>query len=302
MIDIKGVIPPCITIFNKKGDLDEIKTREHIDFLIKNGVDGIFLLGSAGEFSYISDEEKLNLIKWGIDEIKGRVPVLIGISSPSPKISINLAKRAELLGADALVSIYHPYFPLNLKDILIYYNTILDEIELPFLIYNFPMVTNYNLSIKEIKLLSERENVIGIKDTTVDYYHVLQIKNEVLKENFKVFVGSEVIYSRALDSGIYDAILGTMNLIPNIYTKIYQAAIRNDKDAIKANMDYINQIIRQVVTSFTIQYGPFITKTALSILGRDINTAVRIPLSEIRERKLQKLEKGLEFLKEIHEY
>ncbi len=302
MKDINGVIPPCITLFDDKGNLDETANREHINFLIKNGANGIFLLGSAGEFAYLSDKEKLQILKWGIDEVNGKVPVLAGISSPSTKISIYWAKEAENIGADAVISIYHPFFPLNLNDIFLYYKTVLDEIKLPFILYNFPMITNYNINLEIIKELSERDNFIGIKDTTVDFSHVQEIKNEIDKEDFKIFIGTDIIYQKAINIGIYDIILGTSNLIPKIHVDLYQAAVKKNENEIKRLFEYFNRIIRSIVTQYPFQYHPSVIKEALSLLGRKINTSVRIPHSKIKQRKIDKLEKNLAFLKEIHQY
>jgi len=302
MKNIKGIIPPCITFFDDKGNIDEISLRNHIDFLIKNGVNGIFLLGSAGEFAYLSDKEKLQILKWGIDQINSKVPVLVGISSPSPKISIKWAKKAENIGADALISVCYPYFPLSLKEIFLYFKTVLDEIKLPFIIYNFPMITNYNINLKMIKKLSEIDNVIGIKDTTVDFSHVQAIKNEIVRDDFNIFVGADIIYPRALELGIYNAIFGSTNLIPKIHVDLYQATLKKNKHEIKRNLDYFNKIIRSIITYYPIQYHIFIIKEALSILGRKINNSVRIPLSKIKERKREKLKNDLAFLKEIHDY
>ncbi|MHA1196780.1 MAG: dihydrodipicolinate synthase family protein [Promethearchaeota archaeon] len=299
---IKGIIPPCLTFFDKKGDLDEISFREHVDFLIKNGVNGIFLLGSAGEFAYLSDKERMKILEWGVDQINGKIPVLAGISSPSAKISIKWAKIAENLGVDALISICHPYFPLNMNDVYSYFKTVLDKIKLPFIIYNFPMITNYDINLKILKKLSEKENVIGIKDTTVDFSHIKAIKDEIIRENFNIFIGTDLIYPQALEIGIYNAILGSTNLIPRIHVDLYEAVLRKDKNKIRKNLDYFYKIIKSIITSYPVQYQVFIIKHALSILGREINSIVRIPLSNIKERKLEKLKNDLDFLKEIHEY
>ena len=302
MKTIKGIIPPTLTFFDEKGDLDESSNRDHVNFLIKNGVTGIFLLGSSGEFAYLSDDEKIRVMNWGIDEVNGKVPVLVGISSSSPKISIDLARKAESFGADAVVSIYVPYFQLNMNEILYYFETVLEEINLPLLIYNFPMVTNYNLTLKVIKKLAENDKVIGIKDTTVDFSHIQDIRKEITRENFEIFIGTDVIYPQALGVGVFNAILSSSNLIPKIHVNLYEAITSKNEVKLNENLEIFDSIIKKVVSYYPIQQQPAIMKEALSILGRKVTTTVRLPVDKFKKRKLEKLSKDLEFLKGIHEY
>ena len=249
-----------------------------------------------------SDDEKLQVINWGIDEVNGKVPVLIGISSSSPKISIDWAKKAESIGADAVVSVYVPYFQLEMNEILSYYETVLEEINLPFIIYNFPMVTNYDLTLKIIKKLAENEKIIGIKDTTVDFSHVQEIKKEILRDNFEIFIGTDVIYPQALEVGIFNAILGSSNLTPQIHVNIYDAIISKNQAKLNENLEIFNEIIKKVVSYYPIQQQTSILKEALFILGRNVNSTVRLPVKKLKKRKLEKLSKDLEFLREIYEY
>lgn len=121
MAKINGIIPPIVTLYGKDGEIDENAIREHVDFLIENGVHGIFSMGSTGEFAYLSDEERRRVLKTTVDQVNGRVPVVAGISSPSVKLAINWGKYVEDIGADFAIAILPAYFPVAKKDIYLFF-------------------------------------------------------------------------------------------------------------------------------------------------------------------------------------
>ncbi|MGZ4161203.1 MAG: dihydrodipicolinate synthase family protein, partial [Neobacillus sp.] len=133
-----GIIPPVSTILHKDGRIDEKGMGNLIDFLINSKVDGLFFLGTGGEFSQMSVELRKEVAEFAAQYVDGRVPVLIGTGSTSTKETISLSLHAKEIGADGIVVI-NPYFwPLSEDHLFQHYGDITKSVDLPILLYNFP--------------------------------------------------------------------------------------------------------------------------------------------------------------------
>ena len=131
MKKFSGIIPPVSSTFHRDGTLDKKAMREVADFLINKGVDGLFYLGTGGEFSQMNTAQRMALAEEAVTIVDGRVPVLIGVGSPSTDEAVKLAQHAQAYGADGIVAI-NPYYwkvaPRNLDD---YYQQIARSVTLP---------------------------------------------------------------------------------------------------------------------------------------------------------------------------
>ncbi|EMZ59890.1 dihydrodipicolinate synthetase family protein [Escherichia coli 174900] len=166
MKKFSGIIPSVSSTFHRDGTLDKKAMREVADFLINKGVDGLFYLGTGGEFSQMNTAQRMALAEEAVTIADGRVPVLIGIGSPSSDEAVKLAQHAQACGADGIVAI-NPYYwkvaPRNLDD---YYQQIARSVTLPVILYNFPDLTGQDLTPETVtRLALQNENIVGIKDT-----------------------------------------------------------------------------------------------------------------------------------------
>ena len=165
--DFKGVIPAVLTVFDKNEEINEKGMREVISYLIDKGVDGLYLTGSTGEGFTMSSEERKRVVEIVIDENKGRVPVVVHVGAIGTKLSIDLAKHAEMVGADGISSVPPFYWKFNENQIVKYYTEIANACSLPMIVYNVPLAGL--LGMNAIKRLAAIENVKGIKYTALSH-------------------------------------------------------------------------------------------------------------------------------------
>ena len=163
--EFKGVIPAVLTAFDKNEEIDEKGMRELISYLINKGVDGLYLTGSTGEGFTMSSEERKRVVEIVMDENTGRVPVVVHVGAIGTKLSIDLAKHAEEVGADGISSVPPFYWKFNEDQIVKYYTEIANSCSLPMIVYNVPLVGLLGMSA--IKRLAAIENVKGIKYTAL---------------------------------------------------------------------------------------------------------------------------------------
>ena len=199
--EFKGVIPAVLTVFDQDENIDEIGMRQLISHLIHKGVYGLYLTGSTGEGFTMSVEERMRVVEIVMDEVAGRVPVVVHVGAIGTKLSIELAKHAERVGADGISSVPPFYWRFNEDQIVNYYEDIATATSLPMIVYNVPLVGLLGMST--IKRLAQIENVKGIKYTALSLYEITQIKDEI-GEDFLVYSGADEMDVRIVSRGRWD--------------------------------------------------------------------------------------------------
>lgn len=225
-----GVNPPVITIFDEKYNIDIEASKKQADFLISKGVDGLAYLGTSGEFSVLTVEEKKDFIKKMIEYVNGRVNVIVGVGDTCLENTVELLQFVEKAGADGVLLI-NPYFSVYSTDMVeSYFEYVASKTSLPIIIYNFPDLTGYcfNSDVVE-QLVKKNPNIVGIKDTIGDFNHVLsmqQVKN--INPDFSAFSAYENQALGLLSCGVDGFINATANFAPEFTVNTYQAAKRGD--------------------------------------------------------------------------
>lgn len=222
----KGIIPPLITCFDEKGKFDEMAQREVIRFLVPK-VNGFYPIGTYGSGPLLDVEERKDIAKVIVDEVSGKVPVIIHIGAVNTKQAVDLAKHAESIGADAIGAIPPYYYSYTEYDLLEYYRAILSATELPFFAYNNPGLSNNPLSPKVINTLA-KEGLYGIKDSSFDLITFSNFVNHVEKEDFHFIIGTEAFAAAAVNAGAEAVISGLANAWPEIMGELWNALEAND--------------------------------------------------------------------------
>ncbi|UJL47422.1 dihydrodipicolinate synthase family protein [Virgibacillus sp. NKC19-16] len=297
--NFQGIIPPVSIIFDTNGELDKKGMADVIDFLIDAGVDGLFFLGSGGEFSQMSRELRMEVAAFTTEYVNKRVPVLIGTGSPSTHEAITLSKHAEEIGADGIVVINPYYWPLTEENLLVHYGEIAEAVNLPILLYNYPDLTGQNMSPEFVlKLIEKHPNIVGIKDTidSVGHIHdmILTVKGKY--PEFTVLAGFDNHLLNTLSLGGDGAICASINFAPELAIGVYNAFYENDMETA------VNLYKRLAIlpTMYKLD-SPFISvvKEAMKLKGLDISTHVLPPtrmLDSEKQEKLQEILKKAELL------
>ncbi|MBM7556863.1 dihydrodipicolinate synthase family protein [Halanaerobacter jeridensis] len=225
MRKLEGVIPPMVTLFNNNKEIDWTANRNLVNYLIKKGIDGIFVLGSLGEFTHLTVTERKKYIKFIVEEVNNRVPVLVGVGHTSTDIAIELSKDAQNVGADYLVVVTPYYWELDDEAIINHYQKVAEATDLPIIIYNYPDLTGINMGINVIKkIVARNDNVVGIKDTIDSLTHIHKLINKIKtrEDDFSVLVGLDNYFLSGLIAGADGMIGGSANFIPRLGKEIFE--------------------------------------------------------------------------------
>ena len=166
-----------VTPFHENGEINYEKFGEHVDFQIENGTDAIIVCGTTGEASCLSHEEHLDAIKFVIDKVKKRVPVIAGTGSNCTETAVYLSKEAEKLGADALLVVTPYYNKATQKGLKEHYTIIAEAVSIPIILYNIPGRTGgVNLLPQTVvDLCRNVPNIVGVKDATGNFSQIAKM-------------------------------------------------------------------------------------------------------------------------------
>ncbi|MEC8914755.1 MAG: dihydrodipicolinate synthase family protein [Candidatus Neomarinimicrobiota bacterium] len=242
----RGIIPPMVTPLKEWDTLDQDGMVRLIDHILSGGVHGLFLLGTTGEAPSLSHRLRKEIVQRALDQIKERIPVLVGITDTSFDESINLAEYAAEKGASAVVLAPPYYFPAGQLELLEYLEHLVPRLPLPLFLYNMPTHTKLFFEPETVKAASEIPGVIGLKDSSANmvYFHQLQ---QIFKDqnDFRLFIGPEELLGETLVLGGHGGVCGGGNLIPGLYVELYEKSIEGDFK----KMGILHERIMQISTT-----------------------------------------------------
>ena len=264
---IKGIVPPIIAPVTEDERVNEKSLRDHIEFMISGGISGILACGSNGEFYMMEEDEMETTLRTIIDQVKGRLPVYMGIGAIRTKKCVRIALMAQRLGAQG-VSILQPMFIKPTDDELsAHFRAIAASVPgLPVLLYNNPRV-GYAIPQGVVEDLAHSvDNIAGIKDSSGDLTQTMEFVRRNRDVDFKVFSGKDTLIYPSLAVGAVGAVTSTSNYVPELVYSIYKHFISGDhKAALEAQ--YKLNPIRLVTEKSSF---PVATKDYANIIGRKV--------------------------------
>ena len=293
ILPIKGIIPPMVTPLTDEGKLDVKSLKKLIDHLLKGGVHGIFLLGTNGEGPSLSYETRKELITKSCEFIDKRVPVLVGITDTSFEGSINIARCAKKAGADVVVIAPPYYFPISQNEMVTYLKPLIEELPLPFMMYNMPSCTKLHLSIDTVKC-AKQLGAIGIKDSSGDIDYLYELINTFKDApDFSIIAGTESFIPETIAKGGHGAVAGGANFFPSLFVDLYEACIANDVELIATLQAKVIRIYETIYTvgKYSSKYVKG-TKCALSIM-EICNDYMALPLRRFSNGQREEIAKHI---------
>src|SRR5579875_656930 len=281
---LKGSIVPLVTPYEEDGNLDIKTFKKLIEWRIKQGSHGISVAGSTGEMTLLTKEEKLKLFEVAVQEVGGKVPVVASTGSSMLNETMDLSKKAEKLGCDALLIAVPYYSRPNQEGIYEYFKTIAENVSLPIIIYNIPSRSGTNIEPKTLKKLKDKyKNIVGVKEANTNFD---QVSKDILEcgEDFLVYSGIESLCYPLLAIGGAGYFSATANLLPNELARLYELTRANMWEEAR-KLHYKLLPINEVLF---IDTNPIPLKTAMAILGM-IKPVFRPPLTMLSEEKKAKL-------------
>lgn len=295
----EGIITPVITPFcrDENQSVNEQALTKQIDWLIDHGVQGIFVLGSNGEFHVLDHDEKVAVTRCAVRAANGRVPVYAGAGACSTKEAISLAKDMEKAGADAL-SVINPWFLAPTDDDLYeHFKEVSESTELPVILYNIPKATGKVLSPELVDRLADLPGIKAIKDSSGNPELLAAYARIAQNKDFKLLVGSDSKISLAYSLGASGAVAGTSNLIPDILVGLDKALRAGDTEK-SAKLQAAIEPLRAVLPLGTV---PSVLKKAVELNGSCEAGPARKPVQELDSQTVDRVRAMVENYKQQQE-
>src|SRR5271156_3491270 len=274
-VPLKGIIAYPLTPFSPEGAIDVAKYRQLLERLLQAGVHAVAPLGSAGVLPYLSDEEREAIVVATMEQVAGRVPVMIGVSSLTTERVVHHARFAEKNGAVAVMIIPMSYWKLTEAEIFTHYNTVANATSLPIMAYNNPATGGLDMAPEFLAKLLQIPNVTMIKESTGDVNRLHRLA-QVAGEDVAFYNGSNPLALDAFIAGARGWCTAAPNLIPQLNLDLYAMIERG-------NLPESLAVFRKQLPllQFIVQGGlPRTVAAGLEILGVDAG-ALRAPLAEL---------------------
>ncbi|WP_297635540.1 4-hydroxy-tetrahydrodipicolinate synthase [uncultured Clostridium sp.] len=263
-----------VTPFTENGVNFE-KLRELLEWQIKEGTDSIVICGTTGEASTMTLDERKETIKFTVDVVNKRIPVIAGTGSNCTASSISMSKWAESIGVDGLLVITPYYNKTNKKGLIKHFEAIDSEVNIPIILYNVPSRTGMNMSPEVLKELSSLKNVVAVKEASGDLSQVAKIK-ALCGDDLDIYSGNDDQIVSIMSLGGKGVISVLANVIPNEVHRMTKAYLEgNVNESLKLQIDTLN-----LANSLFLETNPIPVKTALNLMGLEVGP-LRLPLYEM---------------------
>ncbi|HZG61036.1 MAG TPA: 4-hydroxy-tetrahydrodipicolinate synthase [Anoxybacillus sp.] len=279
MIQFGKVVTAMVTPFDSKGNIDFAKTTQLVNYLIDNGTDSLVVAGTTGESPTLTTEEKVALFRHVVSVVNGRVPVIAGTGSNNTHASIDLTKRAEEAGVDAVMLVVPYYNKPNQEGLYQHFKAIAESTSLPVMLYNIPGRSVVNMAVDTIVRLSKIPNVVAVKDASGN----LDAMTEIIAntdEDFMLYSGDDGLTLPVMAIGGHGIVSVASHIIGNEMQEMI-AAFENG-DRIKAAK--LHQKLLPIMKGLFAAPSPVPVKTALQMKGLDVGS-VRLPLVPLTEQE-----------------
>jgi 4-hydroxy-tetrahydrodipicolinate synthase len=272
---LEGIIVPMGTAFTEDGGIDQQRTRKLVDYLIEGGVDGLFPLGTSGEFALLDRDERKLVMQTVVDQANYRVPVLVGVSDPSLTNVIHFAKDAREAGADAIVATPPYYFTTGESGLYEHFETIASKGELPLFVYNIPEWTHSFVTPGVVQRLVDARLIAGMKYTEYNFLNLLRFIR-VANGKISILTGSDAMTFTNLEFGGSGGVIGVANVAPKQASSIFDEFKRGNLEAArKAQLKLL-----PAIEAIGIGRFPAGLKEAMRLVGMPVGN-VREPLQPL---------------------
>ncbi len=285
----KGAGVAIITPFKENGDVNFDEFGKLIEMQIEGGTDAIIVCGTTGEASTMNDDEHLATIKYCIDKVAGRIPVVAGTGSNSTKEAVNLSKKAAELGADGLLCVTPYYNKATQEGLYQYYKAISDAVDIPIIMYNVPGRTSTNIQPETaVRIAKEVENVVAIKEASGNIAQVAKLAS-LADGCLDIYSGNDDQVLPLMSLGGIGVISVWSNVAPKQVHDMTAAFLNGDVEtARKLQLDAID-----LIGALFCEVNPIPVKAGVNMLGYNAGS-LRAPLTEMTDAGKERLRKAME--------
>lgn len=288
MAVFKGAGVAIVTPMKENGEVDYEGFKKLVDFQIDNGTDSIIVCGTTGEASTLSHEEHLDVIKYCVEVVAGRVPVIAGTGSNCTDTAVYLSTEAEKYGVDGLLLVSPYYNKATQNGLYAHFKKVADAVKIPVILYNVPSRTGCNILPETVvRLCKDVENIVGVKEASGNISQIAHLA-AIADGCVDIYSGNDDQIVPILALGGIGVISVLSNVAPqqthDICQKFFDGDVEGSRKIQLEAMELCNALFCEV--------NPIPVKKAVNLMGLCGGT-LRMPLSEMEDKNAARLEKAM---------
>ncbi len=284
----KGSGVAVVTPMKSTGEVDYEQFAKLLEFQIANKTDAIIVCGTTGESSTLSHEEHLEVIRYCVEVVAGRIPVVAGTGSNCTETAVYLSQEAEKSGADGLLLVSPYYNKATQNGLYAHFKTVADSVKLPILLYNVPSRTSCNILPETIvRLCSDVENIVGVKEASGNIGQIAHLA-AIANGKVDIYSGNDDQIVPIMSLGGIGVISVLANVAPVQTHEICRKYL--DGDVVESRRLQLEAM--ELCNALFCEVNPIPVKKALALMGMG-GGALRMPLSEREPANVQRLEKAM---------
>ena len=285
----KGFATAMVTPMTSTG-VDYEALGRFIEFQIAEGVDGLVAVGTTGESATLSQEERKGVIRFTVEQVKGRVPVIAGVGTNNTEHVLDFSKSARDSGADALLAVTPYYNKATQKGLIAHYTAVADATDLPLILYNVPSRTGCNLLPDTVNVLADHPNIVAVKEASGNMAQVMQIL-EKCGDRIDVYSGEDGLVVPMMAMGGMGCISVMSNVVPQLCAELKSKFFAGDLEGAAR----LQLKLLPLVDCLFSEVNPIPAKAAVSAMGFG-QEHLRLPLTPMEPAGRKKLFEELEKL------
>ncbi len=288
MAVFKGAGVAIVTPFHEDGSVNYDKFAETIEDQIAAGTDAIIVCGTTGESACLSEEEHVDVIKFCIERVAHRIPVVAGTGSNCTDTAVHLSEDAERFGADAILTVSPYYNKATQNGLYAHYKKVAESVKIPMILYNVPSRTGCNIAPDTVvRLCRDVPNIAGVKEASGNIGQVVKLMS-MADGNVELYSGNDDQIVPLLSLGGLGVISVLSNVAPkqthDICAKWFEGDIAGSA---KAQLEAI-----PLIDALFCEVNPIPVKTALNLMGKEVGP-LRMPLSPMEPQNVEKLKNAM---------
>lgn len=269
-----------ITPFDDNG-VNYDKLKDLLEWHIKEGTDAIVICGTTGEATTMTEEEKKKTIKFTVNVVNKRIPVIAGTGSNNTNSAIEMSKYAESVGVDGLLVITPYYNKTSKKGLLKHFTAINDAVKTPIILYNVPSRTGVNISPSDLVEISKLNNIVAIKEASGNISQIVEMK-ALCKDKIDIYSGNDDQIVPIMSLGGKGVISVLANVIPKEVHELTKNCLNgNFNNALDIQLNRLS-----LTNTLFIETNPIPVKTAMNLMGLEVGP-LRLPLCEMDDKNLE---------------
>ena len=277
-----------VTPMQENGEVNYDKLGELLEEQIAGGTDAIIICGTTGESSTLSHEEHLDVIKYAIDKVAKRIPVIAGTGSNCTETAVYLSQEAEKYGADALLLVTPYYNKATQKGLKLHFTKVANSVKIPIILYNVPSRTGCNIQPETAaELVKTVDNIVGIKEASGNLSQAAKLMS-LAGDEIELYSGNDDQIVPIMSLGGKGVISVLSNVAPKQAHEIAASYLAGDVE--KSRRMQLEAI--DLIEALFCEVNPIPVKTALNLMGKEVGP-LRGPLCEMDEKNVQRLKKAM---------